>query len=89
MGWLVILVEEGEIVMNDTERITFETIIAKPTTTNTYRLLMELRELKNLGYYYLFCSTYNFNLCKLIRHVKYLDEMGFTYDRIKDDIINR
>lgn len=75
--------------MNDSERITFEKIIAKPTTTNTYRLLMELRELKNLGYYYLFCSTYNFNLCKLIRHVKYLDEMGFTYDRIKDDIINR
>lgn len=89
MGLLVIVAEEGEIVMKEKEIITFNTIINKPTTTNTYRLLMELRELKNLGYSYLFCSTYNFNLCKLIRHVKYLDEMGFTYDRIKDDIINR
>lgn len=89
MGWLSVVVKEGEVVMSDKEIITFEKIIAKPTTTNTYRLLMELRELKNLGYYNLVCSKYNFNLCKLIRHVKYLDEMGSTYDQIINDIINR
>ena len=68
----------------------FDRIVGLSSTTNTYRLLMELRELKNLGYYNVFCSGgIEYNICKLIRHIKYLREKGYTYEQIIDDVMNR
>ena len=67
----------------------FERIIELSSTTNTYRLLMELRELKNLGYDYVVCPWgYRFNIFKLIRHIKYLEEKGYTFDQIKENVMN-